>query len=89
MFILVDNSTEGVYAVRSQKDKAKIVQIFVKHEDAERYLVHLEAEDDDKKKNSNLRIANIDVDIVASNCKQFGYRFSIIEPDTLVVPPPK
>ena len=32
-------------------------------------------------------IANIDVDIVAANCKQFGYRYTIIEPDQLVIPP--
>ena len=88
MFILVDNGTEGVYAVKA-KDKSKIVQIFEKQDDAERYLVHLEAEDTPDKKNSNLRIAHIDIDMVASNCKQFGYRYSIIESDTLVVPPPK
>ena len=52
MFILVDNSTEGVYAVKA-KDKSKIVQIFEKEDDAERYLVHLEAEDSPDKKNSN------------------------------------
>ena len=90
MFILVDKSNDGVYALRDQ-EKKKVVHIFQERDDAERYLVHLEAKPEEPKsgeyKNDNLRIANIDVDIVAANCKQFGYRYTIIEPDQLVIPP--
>ena len=76
---------------RQDQEKKKIVHIFQERDDAERYLVHLEARPEQPKfgeyKNDNLRIANIDVDIVAANCKQFGYRYTIIEPDALVIPP--
>ena len=45
MFILVDGKTDGVYAVRTQ-EKKKVVQIFEQEDDAQRYLVLLEARED-------------------------------------------
>jgi hypothetical protein len=84
MFILVDEKTDGVYAVRT-KDSKKVVQIFQELEDAERYLGLLEAREDPE--DEQLKIHEIDLDIVVANCVQYGYSYGIIEPDELVIPP--
>ena len=49
MFILVDKSNDGVYAVRDQ-EKKKVVHIFQERDDAERYLTLMEANDAPKAK---------------------------------------
>ncbi len=84
MFILVDGKTEGVYAVRTQ-EKKKVVQIFQEEDDAQRYLVLLEAREDPE--DEYLEVHEIDLDVVIANCHQYGYSYGIIEPDELVIPP--
>jgi hypothetical protein len=84
MFILVDEKTEGVYAVRT-KDSKKVVQIFQEYDDAERYLGLLDAREDPE--DEHLKIHEIELEIVIANCVQYGYSYGIIEPDELVVPP--
>ncbi|AGG54160.1 hypothetical protein CYXG_00096 [Synechococcus phage S-SSM4] len=84
MFILVNGKTLGVYAVKTE-NKQKVVQIFEERDDAERYLLQLEAsalEEDEP-----LEIHEIDLDMVIANCVQYGYSYGIIEPDDLVIPP--
>ena len=84
MFILVDEKTEGVYAVRT-RDSKKVVQIFEEYDDAERYLGLLEAREDPE--DEDLQIREIDLELVVANCVQYGYSYGIIESDELVVPP--
>lgn len=82
MFILLDKSTGGVYAVTGD-DGNKVVQIFVDKDDADRYYQMLEAVDYSRK----LEVSEVEKDIVITNCLAHGYAYSIIKPDDFVIPP--
>ena len=80
MFILTTGKKGGVYSVLNN-NKKKTVQCFEEREDAERYLYLLEAED-----TLGLEVLEVDPDIVALNCDNYGYNYAIIKPDELIIP---
>ena len=85
MFILTDKNTGGVYATSkpNQPDKSKkVVQVFESEDDATRYMILLEADDF----NQELDIMEVDAEIVAMNCGNYGYSYAIIEPTDLLIP---
>ena len=83
MFILTDNKTNGVYAVRDDKTVERVVQIFLDKDDATRYYDMLKAIDYPRL----LDVTEVEEDQVKENCKLHGYAFTIITPDEVVVPP--
>tara|TARA_B100001250_G_scaffold80680_1_gene66358 strand:+ start:5345 stop:5611 length:267 start_codon:yes stop_codon:yes gene_type:complete len=83
MFVLVDKNSGGVYAVRDDGLKERVVQIFSESDDAERYYGHLIANDYKRQ----LKVMEIEEGDVKRNCNQFGYHYSIIQPDDIVFPP--
>lgn len=82
MFILTDTSTGGVYAVSNDRNQ-KLVQIFEQEDDAIRYVEMLKADDYE----DELEIMKIDASIVALNCDKYGYHYSVVKKDDLIVPP--
>lgn len=82
MFILSDPKTGGIYAVQS-KGLKKTVHIFEQEEDAQRYIDMLNAED----YKDELEILEVDTDIVAMNCNKYGYSYSLVLKNDLVIPP--
>ena len=84
MFILTTSRTGGVYSVTNDLKK-KTVQCFQEREDAERYLYLLEADDYKEK----LEVLEVDPDVVALNCDNYGYNYTIVTPDDFVIPPHK
>ena len=82
MFILTDTKTGGIYAVRT-KDDVNTVTVFEDEDDAVRYIELLNADDYE----DELETLEIDIDIVVSNCNTYGYGYSIISKDDLIVPP--
>jgi|TARA_Y100000356_G_scaffold131236_1_gene134646 hypothetical protein len=82
MFVLTDTKTGGIYAVNT-KEYTKSVTVFEDRDDAQRYVQLLEAEDYE----DNLEVMEVDKDVIAVNCKTYGYSYSIIEKDDLIVPP--
>lgn len=82
MFVLTDIKTGGIYAVNS-KDLTKTVTVFEDREDAERYIQLLDADDYEDK----LEVLEVDKDVVAINCNTYGYGYTIIAKDDLIVPP--
>lgn len=81
MYILVaDNG--GVYAARD-KNRKKVVQLFVQEDDAIRYCKMLEAEDFYE----DLEVTEVEVSTVVANCRKFGYNYCIVEPNQLLIPP--
>jgi|TARA_B100001094_G_scaffold238721_1_gene234185 hypothetical protein len=83
MFILTEKGTGGVYALPNIHD-VKTVHMFEQEDDAVRYLELLKANDYKKR----LELLEIDVEAVAINCDKFGYAYSIVAKDDLIVPPP-
>ena len=82
MFILTEQGTGGVYALPN-KHNVKTVHMFEQEDDAVRYLELLKANDYKKR----LELLEIDVEAVAINCDKFGYAYSIVAKDDLIVPP--
>tara|TARA_X000000368_G_scaffold86743_1_gene65924 strand:- start:95 stop:355 length:261 start_codon:yes stop_codon:yes gene_type:complete len=84
MFVLTDQKTGGVYAVRDDNTVDRVVQIFVDKDDAVRYYSMLREADYPRK----LNVRFMEEDEVKTSCKNYGYKFSIITTDDIVIPPP-
>lgn len=82
MYILTDTETGGVYAVISNEDE-KTVTLFEEHDDAVRYVDHLKATD----YTDELEILEVDPEVVVLNCTNYGYKYSIVSKDDLIIPP--
>ncbi len=85
MFVLTDNKSGGVYAVRDDESIERVVQLFIDKDDAERYYMLLKADEYPR----DLTVSEVDEDTVKENCRQYGYRFTIIDTDEFVIPPPQ
>ena len=82
MFVLTDKKTGGIYAVNS-KDLSKTVTVFEDSDDAERYVGLLQADDYDEE----LEVMEVDQEVIAINCNTYGYTYSDVKKDDLIVPP--
>jgi len=81
MYIINSVSSGGVYAVNLKRN-IKVVLIFEEEDDAERYVGLLEANGFDDK----LSVNYVEEDVIKANCENFGYEYTIIDKDHLVVP---
>ena len=79
MFVLTDCKTGGVYAVRDDNK----FDIFVDKDDAVRYYEMLKDNDYPRK----LDVRFMEEEDVKMSCKNYGYKFSVITPDDIVIPP--
>jgi len=71
---------EGAYAVTAQ-DGSKILQIFEERDDAERFVVQLEAID-----HPPMTVYEIECEQAIAACENFGYNYTIITSDDCVIP---
>lgn len=83
MFVLVDKSSGGVYAVRDGNIDEKVVQIFEQEDDATRYYGYLKADNYQR----SLEIIEVEEEVVKDNCTSYGYNYTIITPNDIVFPP--
>ena len=83
MFILTSkNSAEqGAYAVENQ-NKENVLFFFEKEDDAERYALMLEADED-----RSLAVMEIEEGLAIRTCKMYNYRYAVIKPEDIVIPP--
>ena len=83
MFILTSkNSVEqGAYAVENQ-DKENVLFFFEEEDDAERYALMLEADED-----RSLTVMEIEEGLAFRTCKLYNYRYAVIKPEDIVIPP--
>ena len=81
MSVLTEKNTGGIYAVKSES-KHKTVTVFESEDDAARHMGLLEANDSERE----LEIMEVDPDIIAMNCVNYDYRFTIIKENQLIVP---
>ena len=82
MYVLTEKQTGGVYAMQN-KQGIHSVHVFEKEDDAIRYHEQLKADSYSKE----LEILEVDPKVVALNCETYGYAFSIISSDELIIPP--
>ena len=83
MFILTINGreTEGAYSVTNDEGE-QILYLFEEEDDAVRYAMMLEEND-----NPEMHVIEIEDDIMIKTCEIHDYRYTIITPNDIVIPP--
>ena len=83
MFILTfkDKKEQGAYAVQDGHGN-HVLFLFEEEDDAERYAMMLEEQDD-----KEMDLVEVDDALALRTCKMYNYRYSIITPNDIVIPP--
>lgn len=83
MFILTINGreTEGAYSVVDDEGE-QILYLFEEEDDAVRYAMMLEENDCPE-----MHVIEIEDDVMINTCKIHGYKYAIITPNDIVIPP--
>ena len=84
MFIItLKDVPSGVYSVFDESED-RILPVFEEEDDAVRYLMHLEEDDE----TPDLEINSVDIDALVQACIVQGQKYSIISSDDFIIPPP-
>jgi len=85
MYLLtLDKKQEnGAYAVLNRYGE-KVLFMFEEEDDAERYRLMLESDEDKK-----MDVIEIDDALAIRTCKMYNYKYAVITPNDIVIPPPK
>ena len=83
MFVLTlkDQQDDGAYAVQD-KHGHKVLFLFEEEDDAERYAMMLEIEEE-----QSMSIVEVDDDLAIKTCKLHEYKYAVITPNDIVIPP--
>lgn len=82
MFILaLANKPDGAYTVINDAEE-KVLLIFEKQDDAERYAIMLNEND-----YPQVKVVSYEDSVLLKTCELMGQRYSIVTPYDLVVPP--
>ena len=84
MFLLTlrDKKQEGAYAVQN-KNGEKVLFLFEEEDDAERYAMQLEEEEDP----TELEVVEVDGPLAIRTCRLYNYRYAVITPNDIGIPP--
>ncbi len=78
---LQDNRDDGAYAVQDMEGN-KVLFLFEEEDDAERYAMMLKDQED-----ATMDIVEVDDELAIKTCKHYSYKYAIITPDDIVIPP--
>ena len=83
MFILTlkDKKEQGAYAVQDGYGN-HVLFLFEEEDDAERYAMMLHEQD-----NKEMDLVEVEDELALRTCKMYNYKYSIITPDDIVIPP--
>tara|TARA_A100001234_G_scaffold145286_1_gene127646 strand:- start:226 stop:501 length:276 start_codon:yes stop_codon:yes gene_type:complete len=83
MFLLTlkDSKDEGAYAVQDRHGH-KVLFLFEEEDDAERYAMMLEDNEE-----ASMDIVEVDDELAIKTCKLHDYKYAVITPDDIVIPP--
>ena len=83
MFILTlkDKQEQGAYAVQDGYGN-HVLFLFEEEDDAERYAMMLHEQD-----NKEMDLVEVEDELALRTCKMYNYRYSIITPNDIVIPP--
>lgn len=83
MFLLTikDKRDDGAYAVQDQYGH-KVLFLFEEEDDAIRYALMLE----DQQK-TEMDVVEVDDDLALKTCKMYNYKYAVITPNDIVIPP--
>ena len=85
MYLLTLNSRrdDGAYAVQDS-DGDKVLFLFEEEDDAVRYAMMLE---DNLEQEKNMQVIEVEYDLAIKTCSMYNYKYVVITPDDLVIPP--
>ena len=75
---------DGAYAVQDRYGD-KVLFLFEEEDDAERYAMMM----NDQEENASLNVIEIEDALAIRTCKMYNYKYAVITPNDIVVPPPK
>jgi len=83
MFILTINGkeTEGAYSVANDEGE-QILYLFEEEDDATRYAMMLEEDEFPE-----MHVIEIEDDVIIKTCKMHDYKYTVITPNDIVIPP--
>ena len=83
MYLLTLNQRQdnGAYAVLNRYGE-KVLFMFEEEDDAERYKLMLESDEDSK-----MNVIEIDDALAIMKCKRYNYKYAVITPNDIVIPP--
>ena len=81
LLTLDENPNEGAYAV-ADKYGERVLFLFQKEDDAERYAWLLESQED-----KPMRVIEIDDNLAIITCRRYNYKYAVITPNDIVIPP--
>ena len=82
LLTLKDKRDEGAYAVDDGYGD-KVLFLFEHEDDAERYAMMLEEEENDK----IMSVIEVNDELAIKTCKLHNYKYAVITPDDFVIPP--
>ena len=83
LLTLKHRQDDGAYAVLNRYGE-KVLFMFEEEDDAERYAMMLNDDED-----ANLNVIEIEDKVAIQTCKLYNYKYAVITPNDIVVPPPK
>ena len=85
MFLLTlkHRKDDGAYAVQDRYGD-KVLFLFEEEDDAERYAMML---NEDDKYQKVMVVVEVDDQLALKTCKMYNYKYTVITPNDLVIPP--
>ena len=85
MYLLTLNSRkdDGAYAIQDS-DGDKVLFLFEEEDDAVRYAMMLE---DNLEQEKDMQVIEVEDDLAIKTCSMYNYKYAVITPDDLVIPP--
>ena len=80
---LKDRKTDGAYAVQDHQGD-KVLFMFEEEDDATRYALMLA---DNELYEKPMQVIEIDEDLAYKTCMVYNYKYAVITPEDIVVPP--
>ena len=84
LLTLKDKRDDGAYAVLNRYGE-KVLFMFEEEDDAERYAMMIKDSED----SADLNVIEIEDALAITTCKRYNYKYAVITPNDIVVPPPK
>tara|TARA_B100001109_G_scaffold158332_1_gene128872 strand:+ start:467 stop:745 length:279 start_codon:yes stop_codon:yes gene_type:complete len=81
LLTLEENPNEGAYAVADRYGE-KVLFLFQKEDDAERYAMQLENQED-----KAMKVIEVDDNLAIITCRRYNYKYTVITPNDIIIPP--
>ena len=84
LLTLKDQRDDGAYAVPDSYGE-KVLFLFEEEDDATRYALMLESRENEEER--EMDIVEVDDELAIKTCKLHNYKYAIITPNDIIIPP--